>query len=90
MQTNQIEQFFPINRLPEIEDTKPVAMSVVEGFNIMRSLSDPKLFNVVAVNFMDEPMFVYAVDQEFEAAVGIRVEAYDQFGFEIGEFGEYK
>ena len=29
-------------------------------------------------------------DQEFEAAIAIRVEAYEQFGFEIGEFGEYK
>ena len=90
MQTNQVEKFFPINRLPEIEETKPVAMSVVEGFNIIRSVQDPKLFNVVAVNFMDEPMFVYAADQEFEAAVAIRVEAYDEFGFEMHEFGEYK
>lgn len=84
------EQFFPLNRLPEIEETKPVALSVVEGFDIRRSVSDPKLFNVVAVNFMSEPMFIYAADQEFEAAIAIRVEAYEQFGFEIGEFGEYK
>jgi hypothetical protein len=62
MQTDQSIEMFD-----NLEDELPV-LQEVNGYSIYRSPTDPKLFNVCAVNFMNKPLAILAVDLTFEQA----------------------
>lgn len=66
---------------PEKDNIPAINPEDIAGFDIRRSPTDFKLFNLFAVDFMNNVLYPCQIDMSYEAAIKLKSEYDTQAGF---------